>query len=115
MSYVLTLWLELNLCLIKFASCVVRIEGRELYANLHLLDMQDFDVILGIDWLFVHYVKVHCREKMVNFEIPGETPFKFYGGGKYAPLRVIFAIKTRRLLRIGCKRYIAIVIDTKIE
>ena len=32
-------------------NCPVLIEGRELLADLVLLDVMDFDVILGIDWL----------------------------------------------------------------
>ena len=31
--------------------CIICIEGRELLADLVLLDMHDFDIILGMDWL----------------------------------------------------------------
>ena len=31
------------------------IEGREFMANFVLLDIQDFDVILGMDWLSRHH------------------------------------------------------------
>ena len=33
------------------SNCPVLIEGRELLADLVLLDVMDFDVILGMDWL----------------------------------------------------------------
>ena len=36
---------------IFFASYPVLVEGRELLADLVLLDVIDFDVILGMDWL----------------------------------------------------------------
>ena len=32
-------------------NCPILIEGRELLADLVLLDVMDFDVILGMDWL----------------------------------------------------------------
>jgi Retroviral aspartyl protease len=32
-------------------NCPLRIEGRDMPGNLHSLDMHDFDVILGMDWL----------------------------------------------------------------
>lgn len=32
-------------------SCVTVIDGHELVVNLILLDVKDFDVILGMDWL----------------------------------------------------------------
>lgn len=32
-------------------ACVITIEGNELLVDLIMLDMHDFDIILGIDWL----------------------------------------------------------------
>ena len=46
------------------------VEGRELLADLVLLDVIDFDVILGMDWLAQHYGSLDCREKVVIFRIP---------------------------------------------
>ena len=40
---------------IFFPSCPVLVEGRELVADLVLLDIIDLDVILGIDWLSQYY------------------------------------------------------------
>ena len=39
-------------------SCVLCMEGRELLANLVLLDMHDFDVILGMDWFASYHGSV---------------------------------------------------------
>ena len=41
-----------------FPSCPVLIEGRELPADLVLLDVIGFDVILGMDWLAQYYASV---------------------------------------------------------
>ncbi|KAJ1440421.1 Retrotransposon gag domain [Sesbania bispinosa] len=38
-----------------YHSCVESIGGKELLANLIALDMVDFDVIIGMDWLASHY------------------------------------------------------------
>ena len=38
-----------------FPSYPVLVEGRELLANLILLDVLEFDVILEMDWLARHY------------------------------------------------------------
>ena len=48
-------------------SYPVLIEGRELLADLVLLDVMDFDVILGMDWLSQHYATVDCLRKEVIF------------------------------------------------
>ena len=39
------------------------VEGRELLVDLVLLDVIDFDVIMGMDWLAKHYAIVDYREK----------------------------------------------------
>ena len=62
-----------------FPSCPVLVEGRELLADLVLLDVIDFDVILGMDWLARHYASLDCREKVVIFRIPNDDEFRFRG------------------------------------
>ncbi|XP_077216020.1 uncharacterized protein LOC143850681 [Tasmannia lanceolata] len=52
--------------------CSVKIGNRELLADFILLELSNFDVILGMDWLSTHYALVDCNKKIVNFEIPGE-------------------------------------------
>ena len=44
-------------------NCPVLIENRELLADLVLLDVMDFDVFLGMDWLSKHYAIVDYRRK----------------------------------------------------
>ena len=44
-----------------YKSCVVKIADRELLVDLTLLEMQDFDIIFGMDWLAAHYAIVDCQ------------------------------------------------------
>ncbi|KAJ1433763.1 Zinc finger, CCHC-type [Sesbania bispinosa] len=76
---VTTLVGEILLADCVYRSCVVSIEGKELFANLIALDMVDFDVILGMDWLASHYATLDCHNKVVKFEMPGESAFSFQG------------------------------------
>jgi hypothetical protein len=62
-------------------SCVTKIAYRELVADITLLEMKDFDVILGMDWLAANYASVDCRSKKVKFQIPSEMEFSFVGSG----------------------------------
>ena len=48
-------------------------------ADLIVLDMKEFDIILGMDWLSEHYAFIDCRGKKVIFEIPGEGTCYFDG------------------------------------
>ena len=62
---------------IFFPSCPVLVEGRGLLADLVLLDVINFDVILGMDWSARHYASLDCREKAMIFRIPIDDEFRF--------------------------------------
>ncbi|XP_077228324.1 uncharacterized protein LOC143861265 [Tasmannia lanceolata] len=91
--------------------CPVRIGNRELLAELILLDMSDFDVILGMDWLSTHYALVDCYKKVVNFEILGEEKFCFEGSGAHSTPMVLSAMQACRLLIQGCEAFLASVVE----
>ena len=52
-------------------DCCVMIGYREMTVDLVLFDLQDFDVILGMDWLASYHASVDCFGKRVIFSIPG--------------------------------------------
>uniref|UniRef100_A0A2N9FDG8 RNA-directed DNA polymerase n=1 Tax=Fagus sylvatica TaxID=28930 RepID=A0A2N9FDG8_FAGSY len=83
------------------------ITDRELVADLTLLEMKDFDVILGMDWLAANYASIDCRSKKVKFQILGEMEFSFVGSGASVTPCVISALQARRMLRKGCRGYLA--------
>ena len=91
------------------------IEGKELLADLVLLDVMDFDVIFGMDWLSQHFATVDCRRKEVIFRILNEEEFRFVGDKSSAPQNLISAITARKMLRKGCQGYLALVRDTTAE
>ena len=48
---------------LNYNNCLVEIENRTLQANLVEINMSDFDVILGMDWLDRNHAYVDCRRK----------------------------------------------------
>ncbi|KAJ4717071.1 Retrotransposon protein, putative, Ty3-gypsy subclass [Melia azedarach] len=92
-------------------SCKIGIGERILVANLILLPMHDFDVILGMDWLSTYHASVKCYEKEVIFRPPGETEFKFVGTKLFVMPRVISALQAWKSLKKGCMGFLASVID----
>lgn len=58
-----------------YKSCKVKVAERELEADLILLGITDFNIILGMDWLAVHRAHVDCFRKKVVFRILNEKPF----------------------------------------
>ena len=53
------------------------IDGRELHVDLIELDLEDFDIILGMDWLVKYGATIDCTNKLVTFKPAGEDPFVF--------------------------------------
>ena len=50
-----------------------------LKVNLIPLEMVDFDVILGMDWLSKHKALMNCFTKKIRFEKPEYPKFEFVG------------------------------------
>ena len=46
-----------------YRDCPIRIREYEFLRDLIELSFREFDVILGMDWLFRHQVVVDCRRK----------------------------------------------------
>ena len=57
----------------------VLIGGQEFPANLVALDMRDFDVVLGMDWLSHHRSTLDCYKKELKLHRPGKLEVKFRG------------------------------------
>ena len=100
-------------------DCCVMNGYKEMIMDLVLLDLQDFDVILRMDWLASYYASVDCFGKRVTFSILGQPNFSF--GGKHVdkPLHMISALRVVSLLRKGCQGFLAYVVneenDLKLE
>ena len=73
--------------------------------------MWNFDVILGMDWLFTHRASVDYFTNKVVFLKPGFTKLEFEGDRRILPTCVISALEVKRLLHKGCKAYLTHVID----
>jgi len=64
--------------------------------------MTDFDIILGMTWLFPYYVVLNCNSKSVTLEIPGREKLVWEGVYKPKPTNIISSIRARKLVVQGC-------------
>ena len=90
----------------------VVISEREFCADLVMLDMTDYDVILGMDFLSKYGAMIDCKAKTVGFKPPGEEMFTFFGDRRGSKKMFISAMQARRWIADGCTGYLANVIDT---
>ena len=93
----------------------VLIGGQEFPADLVALDMRDFYVVLGMDWLSRHKSTLDCYKKELKFHRPGKLEVKFRGIHRELSSNIISAMAAQRMLRKGCQGYLAYVVETEKE
>ncbi|KAL0535932.1 hypothetical protein IC582_024862 [Cucumis melo] len=97
----------------KVKACQIEIAGHVVEVTLLVLDMLDFDVILGMDWLAANHASIDCSRKEVTFNPPSMASFKFKGEGSRSLPQVISAIRASKLLSQGTWGILASVVDTR--
>ncbi|KAL0548854.1 hypothetical protein IC582_013330 [Cucumis melo] len=97
----------------KVKACQIEIAGHVIEVTLIVLDMLDFDVILGMDWLAANHASIDCSRKEVTFNPPSMASFKVKGGGSKSLPQVISAIRASKLLSQGTWGILASVVDTR--
>ena len=97
-----------------YKDCGIKVNNHELKADLIPLDIHDFDIILGMDFLSRHRALVDCFRKEVVLRSPGELEIVLTGERRILPSCVISVLDARRMLKKGCDAYLAHVIDTQI-
>ena len=53
--------------------------GRDLFVDLIILEMHDYDIILGIDFIGKYNATIECRCKKIIFRPLGEAEFLYHG------------------------------------
>ena len=91
----------------------VNIRGQEFLTYLILLDIHDFDVILGMDWLSRHHATVDCYRKEVRFCRPGETEVVLYGLRKILSNSIMTAMKANKMLLKSYQGYLAYAVEVR--
>ncbi|XP_022858457.1 uncharacterized protein LOC111379330 [Olea europaea var. sylvestris] len=87
-------------------ACVILIENRELCADLIVLDVEDYDIIFGMDWLSKYQATIDCKRKLVAFLPLENKPFTFIEIEKGFRVPTISVSKAQRLLDSGCVGYL---------
>jgi hypothetical protein len=83
------------------------IEGLELRVDLMPLELYDFDLILGMDWLSKYKAQMDCFTKMVTIQGIGDKRVVLKGERKVIPSCVIAISVAIKLLRKGCSAWLA--------
>ena len=77
--YVATLVGEIMVLKYVYKSCQITMADKEMIVNLVILDLLEFDLILGMDWLATYHATIYFHLKMVKFNLLGEPTFMVQG------------------------------------
>nr|GFC17258.1 putative reverse transcriptase domain-containing protein [Tanacetum cinerariifolium] len=76
------------------------------------LDMCEFDIILGMDWLTEHHATIDCRSYQVIFSDIHAPEFIYHGSLSGKSMQIISALQACTLLSHGCQGFLATIHDT---
>ncbi|XP_075479349.1 uncharacterized protein LOC142520231 [Primulina tabacum] len=87
-------------CILK--ACPVQMGSRLLFADLIVIPMVAFDVILGIDWLSAYRSVIDCVGKTMKFLDDDPRGEVFVGLGSSLSIPIISCLQATKLLHKGC-------------
>ena len=94
----------------KCIRCVknldIEIAGQHLPTDAILIDMIQYDIILGMNWLAQNNAKILCREGRVILSRPGLPKMEYRLSKPVPQKRLISALKVQKYLRKGCVAFL---------
>ena len=80
--------------------------------DLIILNMYDYNVIMGMDFLSKYNATIECRYQRVTFKPSDSNEFSYMGEDQWKQKMIISSMKARRMLLSGCQGFLATVVDT---
>ena len=78
--------------------CPIIVDDRELFTDLIVLDMNEYEIILYMDWLSKYHANIDCRKKVMVFHPQNIDQFIFKDFQISSRFSLILAMKAQRLL-----------------
>ncbi|XP_075078644.1 uncharacterized protein LOC142164590 [Nicotiana tabacum] len=96
-----------------YQDCPFMIQNLVFPADLLEMPFQDYDVIVGMDWLHRHHAVVDCRLNQVSFRTPAHSHIVVQGERSLTS-NIISAVLARKIICQGCDAYLAHIVDTRL-
>ncbi|KAH0706063.1 hypothetical protein KY285_010594 [Solanum tuberosum] len=84
-----------------YHNCIITVCDRDTLADLVELEIVDFDVIMGMDWLASCYATVDCRTKTLHFHFPKEAVLEWKGNIGTSRGKFISSFKAKKMMSKG--------------
>ena len=96
---------------VYYKGCEITIGEMKTQADLIKLGEIEYDIILGMYLLSTYHAHVDCHLKKIIFKMAGAPEYMFEGTKNKVSIPVISALKATKLLRHGCRGFLATLID----
>ncbi|XP_052302021.1 uncharacterized protein LOC112323659 [Populus trichocarpa] len=96
---------------IVYVDVGVSLSGYETEVDLIPLELHDFDIILGMNWLSKYKARIDCYAKTVTFQTPKGERMIFKGERILKPIALISVVTAQKLLRKGCMGYLTYILN----
>eukprot|EP00253_Pinus_taeda_P009984 PITA_09984 len=89
----------------KIKDCSFTIVGQTVTADLNVLPLGSYDILIGMDWLEKHWSLVDCKTKIIYFRDPLGNKQEMQGIKRPVQVRLITANQLVKCVRKGCQIY----------
>ncbi|GKD83246.1 putative reverse transcriptase domain-containing protein, partial [Tanacetum coccineum] len=103
---------------IVLRGCSLGLLGHPFDIDLMLVELDSFDVIIGMDWLAKYHALIVCDEKIICIPYGDEVLIirgDDFNGGSKSKLNIISCTRTQKYMQKGCQVYLAQVTSKKNE
>ncbi|KAG8503448.1 hypothetical protein CXB51_001583 [Gossypium anomalum] len=94
-------------------KCPLMIRDSCFPADLMLLPFDEFDIILGMDWLTMQDAVVNCKRKTIDLRCSNDEIIRVESTDLNRLPAVISSMLAQKYVKKGCEAYLAYVLDSK--
>jgi hypothetical protein len=90
----------------KVTSCTLNLREFVTRANLYVMILGSYDVVIGMDWLESHEAILNCKMKWISLVDDEGWIRVTLGWSQGVSLKFISPLQLRKIMRKGCKLYV---------
>ncbi|KAF3647993.1 hypothetical protein FXO37_19686 [Capsicum annuum] len=98
-----------------YRHCPIMIFKKATSADLAKLEMINFDIILGMDWIHSCYATVDCRTRVVQFQFSNEPVLEWKGSTSSFRGQLVSYLRARKMISKGCMYHLVLIKDPNFE